>query len=65
MAVWAGNTLNARFDSNFRMIFLVFSFIFSWVIVIVIYKKKAKRLKELDLAIKDLKEKNFTNHERI
>lgn len=65
LAVWIGGILNQQSDTNFRAIFLVLAFVISWVIVILIYQRKTKKLKELDLKIKEMKQKSLENNEHI
>lgn len=47
--------LTEVYDKNYTILLFVSSFVFSWIIVILIYRKKAKSLKILEDEIKRLR----------
>jgi uncharacterized BrkB/YihY/UPF0761 family membrane protein len=57
LALYIGKKLSELSGNKYTVISLAISFIFSWVIVIIIYRRKAKKLKILEDQIKILRKK--------
>ena len=58
-AAIVGKKLSEKFGGDqWVTICLVISFIFSWLIIIYVYKKKSKKIKEIEDKIKELKSNN-------
>ncbi len=51
-AIWAGN--------SWVTICLVISFIFSWIIIIIIYRKKSKKINTIEARIREIKKESLS-----
>lgn len=57
-AAFIGKSLAEKFSNkNITTFLLMASFIFSWVVIIFLYNKKSKKMKEIENQIKILKNK--------
>lgn len=54
-ALFINKKITASTGNNYMVISLICTFIFSWIIVIFIYRKKAKKLRVLEDEIKRLR----------
>jgi len=63
MGALVGKRIDARYDTGnkFTMMILVGTFIFSWVITIVMYNNLAKKIKKIEKDIKFEKDKQREN----
>jgi len=48
VAVWGGKYLDKNETGSYTISFLVLSFVFSWIIIILLYKKKTRELRKTE-----------------